>query len=172
MRTGRMITLALVALLLIAALAVVVLSGGKEAPDMAGNTENTDILEVKTLLLTRSGSMAWEDAWEIKEIDGQMSLSHYSGDWSFYDGGKMEDCLEKRVALTDEEYAALCGKFQELGVGSWDGFNESDPDVMDGWDFSLEIELADGTAITAHGSNASPEGYHDFFDALTAPLAE
>ena len=50
---------------------------------------------------------------------------------------------------------------QKYDLESWDGFHGSNPDVLDGEDFSLELQFADGTSVYASGSNAFPENYHD-----------
>lgn len=50
-------------------------------------------------------------------------------------------------------------------IESWDGFHESDPDVLDGEGFWLELKFADGTSVYATGDNAFPDGY---FDAMAA----
>ena len=41
------------------------------------------------------------------------------------------------------------------------GFDETDPDALDGESFSLSVAFSDGGAITASGSNRFPEGYAD-----------
>ena len=50
----------------------------------------------------------------------------------------------------------------QCDVESWDGFDESDPYVLDGEDFSLSVTFADGMNVSAYGSNAFPEHYRTF----------
>lgn len=47
------------------------------------------------------------------------------------------------------------------GLIGWNGFSGSNPFMQDGYGFSLEIRLADGTEISAHGDNAFPGGYYE-----------
>ena len=57
--------------------------------------------------------------------------------------------------------AELQEVIQSYGLESWDGFHESDPYVLDGEGFWLEITLTDGTRVLARGDNAFPEHYFD-----------
>ena len=65
-----------------------------------------------------------------------------------------------------KEYDDLAAKFYKLGVPSWNGFSKSDPNVLDGESFSLDIELSDGRKIYAHGCNAYPKNYHEFMELI------
>ena len=59
-------------------------------------------------------------------------------------------------------------------VGAWNGFAEVDATALDGEGFSLNVTFADGTVLTAHGSNAWPENYgavETEILALLRPLA-
>ncbi len=60
---------------------------------------------------------------------------------------------------------ALAKELQEIieqcGLAAWNGFHESDPDVLDGEWFMLLLNYADGTQVYASGENAFPAGYHD-----------
>ena len=49
----------------------------------------------------------------------------------------------------------------EYGVPSWDGFCETNSDVLDGEFFSLNVVYSDGTSVSCSGSNAFPAGYFD-----------
>ena len=147
-------------------------SGTPVSPDPGTAPVSSESPEVLNLLLRVYGTMAWEDAWEIKDINGEMTLSHYSGNWPYDDSLEMEDCLEQRKALTDEEYEELCDLLERIGMRSWDGYSGSDPDVLDGGGFSLDVLFKDGESIWANGENAYPDGYGEMFSALTGLLAE
>ena len=57
-------------------------------------------------------------------------------------------------------------------VYQWDGYSRYNPNVLDGDGFTLSISFADGKSMSAHGSNAYPDGYRDFeneLDELIAP---
>lgn len=48
----------------------------------------------------------------------------------------------------------------------WDGFSQTDSTVLDGSGFFLNITFADGSGITAHGSNSFPDGFSDAKSAI------
>lgn len=70
-----------------------------------------------------------------------------------------------KVAMTKVD-ATFMDKLKALvekhGAKSWDGFSESDPNVLDGDAFSLSITCADKTSISAHGYMSYPEGFGEF----------
>ena len=53
----------------------------------------------------------------------------------------------------------------------WNGFDQSNPDVMDGWDFRLEAVYSDVT-ITARGYMEFPRNFHPGHDALETYLKD
>ena len=61
--------------------------------------------------------------------------------------------------MDSETADALMRIIDEYDVPRWDGFDESEENVLDGEGFWLEIALTDGTRITARGENACPENY-------------
>ena len=61
---------------------------------------------------------------------------------------------------------ALMQIIDEYNVDAWDGFSKSNEYVMDGEGFLLEVELTDGTSITASGDNAFPENYYPVVSSL------
>jgi hypothetical protein len=52
-------------------------------------------------------------------------------------------------------------------IYKWDGFDESDNDILDGSSFSLKITYKDGQSINAHGYMKYPDNYRIASDALT-----
>ena len=51
-------------------------------------------------------------------------------------------------------------------MASWDGFNESDYNVLDGENFRLEIGFTDGTSVLARGDNAFPDNYDEAMEVI------
>ena len=48
---------------------------------------------------------------------------------------------------------------KKYNVEKWDGFNKSDPNVLDGSSFSITINMMDGNHISAHGYMMYPKDY-------------
>ena len=57
-------------------------------------------------------------------------------------------------------------------VASWAGFRGSDPNVLDGYSMSFQVEFVDGSRIEAFGENNFPKNYHDVFSELNDLTAE
>ncbi len=77
------------------------------------------------------------------------------------------------LPMTDADTEAFSALLHELKLTEWNGFRKSDPDVLDGEDFSLSVVFSDGSELSAYGSNSFPSGYsdkmsrvEDFFRAL------
>ena len=63
--------------------------------------------------------------------------------------------------ISDEAVDALYRIIEEYHLEAWDGFDESDYNVLDGEYFRREIQLTDDTRITANGDNVFPERYFE-----------
>lgn len=57
-----------------------------------------------------------------------------------------------------EELGEIAGQYR---LDLWDGFNETNTMMLDGTGFFLSMTLADGSTVSAQGSNAFPAGYSD-----------
>lgn len=73
---------------------------------------------------------------------------------------------------TPEAMAKVRDVIFRYDVRSWDGFDKVDRFALDGEDFNLYITFADGTRISAKGSNRFPENYRDVFGELEAILED
>ena len=71
-------------------------------------------------------------------------------------------CLNEEPSrrIGPETVEALALIITKYDIAGWNGFHENNPYVLDGEDFSLEYTLADGTVVSAHGSNEFPDHYH------------
>ena len=78
---------------------------------------------------------------------------------------------EKPLLIDEETVQMLVEVIEEYNVSSWEGFDKTNENVLDGEGFSLEIEFTDGTSVKALGDNAFPEQYADamgeMWDILT-----
>ena len=95
--------------------------------------------------ISRGGYMA-PQSYEITLRDGTYTIQENEDDPRSIDPKLVDELLEV---------------IQKYNLESWDGFEGSNPDVLDGEDFSLELQFADGTSVYASGSNAFPEKYHE-----------
>ena len=57
-------------------------------------------------------------------------------------------------------------------VASWAGFRGSNPNVLDGYSMSFQVEFVDGSRIEAFGENKFPKNYHDVFSELDGLTVE
>lgn len=65
-----------------------------------------------------------------------------------------------------ETISELKKTLKEQDVYSWDGFDESDEDVLDGMGFTLYIKFSDGSFINAQGYNMFPDNFREFDVAM------
>ncbi len=66
---------------------------------------------------------------------------------------------EHEFSMTGEEAEFLCALIDSCEFWKWNGFDKADRYALDGSSFDLKIDYADGSSVTAHGSNAFPDGY-------------
>ncbi|MBR5345418.1 MAG: hypothetical protein IK127_06295 [Clostridia bacterium] len=129
---------------------------------------------------------SYAKAKEFEELCFSLAQNHVLTRFYFYHGGYMvpefyeiilrngnyymienEDetrpfdlAYEKEIETVIETYNIL----------SWDGFDKSNPYVLDGESFTLELRYADGTSVRAYGDNSFPENYNDAMDSIEAIL--
>jgi hypothetical protein len=66
------------------------------------------------------------------------------------------------IELSNDEINKLIEIINKYQVIKWDGFNESDKDVLDGDSFSLSIKTKDNISVSASGYMKYPKGYSNF----------
>ncbi len=93
--------------------------------------------------LYRAGEMM-PSKYEILLLNGEYML--YKGQ-----GGP--------AVISHEVIEKLIGILDTYNVYAWDGFSESNPDVLDGEFFSFRVIFSDGEVISAQGDNAFPPDY-------------
>ena len=97
-------------------------------------------------------------AYSVYEQDGRMLA-----DFELYCRYEV-----RGVELDAADVAALAEMIDDCGLWSWNGFGESNPDVLDGERFSMYAMFADGRELSAWGSNAYPDGYRTGAQAICA----
>ena len=73
---------------------------------------------------------------------------------------------EKKHKVDREKLAVLLDTFERLDIYSWDGYKESNDEMLDGMGFMLYATFSDGTVINASGSNCFPENFEEFESAI------
>ena len=82
-------------------------------------------------------------------------------------GGRVVDTMVEEPLL--KRLGELAGTYR---IDRWDGFDKSRSRVLDGSTFTLRMVLADGSEISAHGSNAFPDNYSDAASAFRSLYTE
>ena len=72
------------------------------------------------------------------------------------------------VELDAADVESLRALIDENDLWSWNGFRKSNSQVLDGDSFGLSASFADGTELSAWGSNAYPKGYSAGAQAICA----
>lgn len=65
-----------------------------------------------------------------------------------------------------QRVSELMGIFKKYDIYSWDGYDKSDDEVLDGMGFSLYVQFSDGSCINAHGNNMFPQKFREFDEAI------
>lgn len=118
-----------------------------------------------------------EKRFEFEELCSQLAKNHILTRFYISRGGYMrpqsyEITLQSGSYMIRENEDAprrmepgLIAELQDVirkyGLEAWDGFHESNPYVLDGEGFWLEMRFADGAAVYAGGDNAFPDSYSD-----------
>lgn len=67
-----------------------------------------------------------------------------------------------QTVYVDEDFVKkLETVLDKYNVGSWNGFNKNDKNVLDGDSFSLNATFKDNTIISAHGYMSWPKNYRE-----------
>ena len=105
---------------------------------------------------------------------GTMINAYVSYDLSYKDGkyivkikpnGKSEEEVKERE-ITKKEVKKIEEIVEKYEVYKWDGFNKSDPNVLDGNSFNMSITLKEGKIISASGYMKYPNNYREVKDEL------
>lgn len=128
-----------------------------------GNTGNpvSEEKEIAQFSYHHAGSAADDvQSFVFLREEGGVRLS---AEWN---GG--EEQLD--VTVADAVMAELEEIVFARQMQNWDGFDKTSKTASDGDSFALHVTFADGTSISARGSNAFPKGYgaakNDFLDVF------
>lgn len=120
-------------------------------------------LRFESLSLCESWCSAQKREYLLTFDGNALTCCEYYGNWR--DDNEREEWLEKRITLTKADYDSLCELFGSIGMRGWLGKSYSNPDVLDGEGFHLELS-ENGRRSWSGGSNAFPEGYREFIERL------
>ena len=131
---------------------------------------NENLPEVSSFYVSKSGSWGDGEAYsfeveynkkgEIKKVSGHVKYGTIENDFT--------KPAEKSFTLPNEDYELLCYLVKVCNVKSWDGFNKSDPDVMDGWSFSCKVSFKDGSSSDSCGYMITPNNFSRLFTGTRA----
>jgi surface protein len=79
----------------------------------------------------------------------------------FKAGGYNGANLDVEKEISEEQVKKLSKIINDNDIKSWDGFDKSDKDVMDGHSFSLFVNYKSGEKIEAHGYMKYPSNYRE-----------
>ena len=135
--------------------------GGKEPapPEIGGEP-----LDITSFYFSHSASVM-DDCYCLKVTRSEEGTHLYAEE--LFSGGRIVDTvIDDSVP---EQLGELSGTYH---LDQWDGFDKSSSAVSDGSGFTLEITLADGSTISAHGSNRFPAYYSEVSSAIRALCTE
>ena len=131
-----------------------------------GSGESMDFQSIK---ISESGMMMGSTVYLAEKTEAGVHLEYYIG-YTRWDEKRHDQVEDKNMIRQFDGDQALYQTIAELagrfGLQNWDGFSGNNPDVLDGYSFSMDAVLADGSMISAHGSNKYPDGYHGFLAEL------
>lgn len=134
----------------------------KPAPESpsrpTGSEAGEEPLDITAFSFHHTASFA--DGCFVLKLTREESGTHLYAE-ELFSGGRIVDTTIEGDAL--EQLGELAGTYR---VDRWNGFDKSNSRVMDGSSFSLDVTLADGGTISAHGNNSFPENYSDVSSAI------
>ena len=119
------------------------------------STNSTDDYNFDRIELSEHGTMAVYDRYVAERTKNGVLLSYYR---VYMAADDREELVYQREE-GPEVYEALVAACAQAKMRSWDGYSGSNPHVLDGGGFSLDVVLSDGSTVSAHGSNAQPKRF-------------
>jgi hypothetical protein len=103
---------------------------------------------------------------------GEYEIKNEGGELKFSARGYNGKDVNVDKTISGEYLDRIDAVLKKYDVASWDGFNESDDDVMDGHSFSLDVEYDTGATIHAYGYMKYPRNYNQVSDELYEIIEE
>ena len=124
---------------------------GHKQPEPAA--EPLPSLEIKQFSFAHTASDT-EGCFRL-ELTREEDVTHLYAE-ELFSGGRIAD-----AKIGNDVLDRICELAGEYRVDLWDGFDENAKNVQDGSNFALDITLADGSTISARGSNRFPAYYSE-----------
>ena len=128
-----------------------------------------EMTSFESFRVSEQGSTAGRDVYEAQKTADGVRLTHYLEfpSWSDTENAYVDRRENETVIEGGEtQYRYLAGLLHECAAGEWDGFQGSNPHVIDGTSFTFEAKLTDGKTVSASGTNRFPEHYGTLRRAL------
>lgn len=74
-----------------------------------------------------------------------------------YNGVELDICKQ----VSEEDIKKLDSIIKKYKIDEWNGFNESDIAILDGYSYTLKVEYSDGRKIESYGYEKYPENYEE-----------
>ena len=117
-----------------------------------GKNNNEKIADIKLLHFSYSTGYHYNASIKFELECNDECILYYK-----VDGVSYEDKKEHKV---DKELVKeIADKLNEYNVVKWDKYNKSNPNILDGNSFSLDIEYKDDKKISASGYESWPTNY-------------
>lgn len=126
-------------------------------------------LDFEVIEIRLRGSEAGDDVCKVTKTENGVLLQHYRAIsyWDTTIGDTKEEITPIHETEGDMEMLKRAQRIAgAYNIAEWDGFNESEPNVLDGTMLIFYAKLADGTEINASGSNAYPKNFSEFQRAI------
>ena len=130
-----------------------------ESTENLENSRSTPLPDIQELTYYVHGTMV-EPIWSISLIRQEEGALVRVEPWD----GEEEEFFDYPVdaEILDQARRVL----ETYDVASWAGFRGSDPNVLDGYSMSFQVEFVDGSRIEAFGENNFPKNFNEVFSEL------
>ena len=129
------------------------------------NSQSTPLPDIQELTYYVHGTMV-EEIWSVSLIRQEEEVLVRVEPW----GGEEEEIFDYPV--DEEVFDKARTILENYNVASWAGFCGYDPNALDGYSMSFQVEFVDGSRIEATGENQFPENFDEVFSELDDLTAE
>lgn len=147
-------------LILIAATAtsIILVINNKNKEIKPNDDINTPTAAIKSFHYNYGSYNGGYHYYSIEEDDGKMMINGAGGNGVELDINK---------EISDDRLEELSRIINDNKIYEWDGFNEDNDGILDGYSFELKIKYADGREIVAEGYEKYPQNYEQAQRNLT-----